>query len=601
LQHFIFLSIEISGRAFLFWPLRTVEAGREVKMHLVATLIYWVIVALWLGVLGAVLIYYRRNPQIFGTTRLLLFVVALDTCRNIVENIYFGLFFGSGYGFFPARIAGVLGNPALLLIPKLFNVAAGCFVIGVLLMRWLPKAVLERGNSERLSASIELQATVDGLKAEAKIHHMTMHDGLTNLPNRLLFREKIENRLADLSRDQKFAVFCLDLDRFKSVNDTLGHRLGDKLLQQVAVRMNECMREGDILARLGGDEFAILQGGVKQPNDAITLADRLIQTVSAQFDLDGHQAVVGVSLGITIAPTDTADPDQLLKNADMAMFRAKSEGRGSYRFFEAEMDRLLQGRRALELDLRKALVNGEFELYYQPLVNLAKQKITGFEAIIRWNHPERGLIAPLDFIPLAEETTLIVPIGEWVLRQACAEAMKWPGQLAVAVNLSPAQFRMRNPSQMVISALAQSGLPAQRLELEITESVLLADNAATLEILHQLRILGVRIAMDDFGTGYSSLSYLQSFPFDKIKIDRSFVHNLASNKNSTAIIRAVTALGNSLGMTTTGEGVETQEELECLLEEGCTEAQGYFFSKPIPAREVLTLLSEQRAFAKAAA
>jgi EAL domain-containing protein (putative c-di-GMP-specific phosphodiesterase class I) len=308
-----------------------------------------------------------------------------------------------------------------------------------------------------------------------------------------------------------------------------------------------------------------------------------------------------MSIGITIAPTGTADSDQLLKNVDMAMSRAKSEGRGSYRFFEAEMDRLLQGRRALELDLRKALVNDEFELYYQPLVNLAKQKITGFEAIIRWNHPERGLIAPLDFIPLAEETALIVPIGEWVLRQACAEAMKWPGQPAVAVNLSPAQFRMRNPSQMVISALAQSGLPAQRLELEITESVLLADNASTLEILHQLRILGVRIAMDDFGTGYSSLSYLQSFPFDKIKIDRSFVHNLASNKNSTAIIRAVTTLANSLGMMTTGEGVETQEELECLLKEGCTEAQGYFFSKPIPARKVLTLLSEQRVFVKAPA
>ena len=301
-----------------------------------------------------------------------------------------------------------------------------------------------------------------------------------------------------------------------------------------------------------------------------------------------------MSIGITIAPTDTADPDQLLKNADMAMFRAKSEGRGSYRFFEAEMDRLLQGRRTLELDLRKALVNGEFELYYQPLVNLAKQKIIGFEAIIRWNHPERGLIAPLDFIPLAEETTLIVPIGEWVLRQACAEAMKWPGQLVVAVNLSPAQFRMRNPSQMVISALAQSGLPAQRLELEITESVLLADNASTLEILHQLRILGVRIAMDDFGTGYSSLSYLWRFPFHRIKIDQSFVRRLGSREDCTAIFRSVTALGLDLRMAVTAEGVETQPQFDALARIGCTDVQGFLFSPAVPGPMVIDLVRTLR-------
>jgi diguanylate cyclase (GGDEF)-like protein len=438
-------------------------------------------------------------------------------------------------------------------------------------------------------------------KTEAKISHMALHDALTNLPNRLFFHEQIENRLAHLSRDQNFAVLCLDLDRFKTVNDSLGHPYGDKLLRQVAERMSGCLREGDSIARMGGDEFAIVQGSIKQPHDAIMLAARLCEIVNAPFDLDGHHVAVGVSIGIAIAPTDATDADQLLKNADMALYRAKADGRGTYRFFEPEMDALMRARRVLELDLRKALVNGEFELYYQPLVNIKQEEISGFEALIRWNHPERGLVAPLDFIPLAEETALIIPIGEWVLRQACAEAMKWPDHITIAVNLSPAQFKVRNLSQMVVSALAQSGLAAERLELEITESALLEDSDATLEILHRLRGLGVRISMDDFGTGYSSLSYLRSFPFDKIKIDRSFVHDLASNADSKAIIRAVTGLGTSLGITTTGEGVETQEELEYLKREGCTEAQGYFFSKPKPAGEVLKLLSKQGVIAKAVA
>jgi diguanylate cyclase (GGDEF)-like protein len=438
-------------------------------------------------------------------------------------------------------------------------------------------------------------------KADAKISHMALHDALTNLPNRLLFREQMVDRLAHLSRDQQFAVLCLDLDGFKRVNDTLGHPFGDKLLQQVAARMSECLREGDSIARLGGDEFVILQGNIKQPNDAIILAERVFEVTSAPFDLDGQQVVIGVSIGIAIGPTDAADPDHLLKNADMALYRAKADGRGTYRFFEPEMDALMQARRTLEIDLRKALANGEFELYYQPLVNLERQEVSCFEALIRWNHPERGLVAPLEFIPLAEQTALIVPIGEWVLRQACSEAMKWPPQISVAVNLSPAQFRMRNLPQVVMSALAQSGLPAQRLEFEITESVLLVDNELTLDILHQLRKLGVRISMDDFGIGYSSLSYLQSFPFDKIKIDRSFVHNLASSADSRAIIRAVAGLGSSLGMATTGEGVETQEELDYLKAQGCTEAQGYFYSRPRPAGDTLELLSKQSVVAKAVA
>ena len=294
-------------------------------------------------------------------------------------------------------------------------------------------------------------------KAEEKIAHMALHDALTNLPNRLFFREQLETRLTQLPPDQKFAVLCLDLDRFKTVNDTLGHLFGDMLLRQVAERITGCLREGDILARLGGDEFAILQGSIKQPSDVIALADRTCEAANAPFDLDGHQVVVGVSIGIAIAPTDAVDADQLLKNADMALYRAKAEGRGAYRFFEPEMDALMQARRVLEVDLRKALVNGEFEVYYQPIVDLENQAVTAVEALVRWNHPERGLVAPLEFIPLAEETGLIVPIGEWVLRQACSEAAKWPSHISLAVNLSPAQFKMRNLSQVVIGALAQSG------------------------------------------------------------------------------------------------------------------------------------------------
>jgi len=439
------------------------------------------------------------------------------------------------------------------------------------------------------------------VRAEAKMSHMAMHDVLTNLPNRLLFRETIESRLAHLARDQKFAVLCLDLDNFKSVNDTLGHGFGDNLLCQVAERLSHCLRESDSVARLGGDEFAILQASISEPSETTSLMARIIEVIGAPFDLDGHQVVVGVSIGVALAPADGADSNQILKRADMALYRAKAEGRDTYRFFEPEMDARMQARRALELDLRKAVTNGEFELYYQPLINLKTGQISGFEALIRWNQPDRGIILPGDFIPLAEETALIVPIGEWVLRQACAEAAKWPSHISIAVNLSPAQFKTGNITQTVINALAHSGLPAGRLELEITESVLLLNSESTLNTLHQLRAMGVRISMDDFGTGYSSLSYLRSFPFDKIKIDRSFVHNLSSNENSMAIIRAVTGLGNSLGMTTTGEGVETSEELDYLRREGCTEAQGYFFSEARPAKEVYALLAAQAVTAKAVA
>jgi diguanylate cyclase (GGDEF)-like protein len=438
-------------------------------------------------------------------------------------------------------------------------------------------------------------------RAEAKISHMATHDALTNLPNRLLFREQIENRLTQFARDQKFALLCLDLDGFKNVNDTLGHPFGDQLLRQVGERLRNCLREGDWVARLGGDEFAILQGSITQPTDTTSLMTRIIEVISAPFDLEDHQVVIGVSIGVAIAPTDSADSDQLLKSADLALYRAKADGRGTYRFFEPEMDARMQTRRAMEVDLRKALVNDEFEVYYQPLMNMKTELICGFEALIRWNHPSRGIIAPPDFIPLAEETALIVPIGEWVLRQACAEATKWPSDISIAVNLSPAHFKMPGLYQIVFNTLAYSGLAANRLELEITESVLLVNSKSTLDTLRRLRALGARISMDDFGTGYSSLSYLRSFPFNKIKIDQSFVHDLSINKDSMAIIRAVVGLGNSLGMVTTAEGVETQEELEYLKREGCTEAQGYLFGKARPAKGVATLLANQAAKIKAVA
>jgi predicted signal transduction protein with EAL and GGDEF domain len=362
-------------------------------------------------------------------------------------------------------------------------------------------------------------------------------------------------------------------------------------LAAASERIRKCLRDSDVVARLGGDEFAILQRGTAQPDGATALAERLLETISAPYQIDDHQVVVGTSIGVSIAPTDADDPDLLLKNADLALYRAKADGRGTYRYFEPGMDSRMQARRALELDLRRALANQEFELYYQPLVNVESEAVIGFEALVRWHHPTRGLVMPNDFIPLAEESWLILPLGEWVLRQACADAAKWPDHVHVAVNLSPLQFKNRTLVGLVVNALAASRLPPNRLELEITETVLLNDNEATLTALNQLRLLGVRIAMDDFGTGYSSLSYLRSFPFDKIKIDRSFIRELTAKDDSMAIIRAVTGLGHSLGMLTTAEGVETRDQFERLKREGCNEVQGYLFGAPRPLHEAEKLMA----------
>jgi diguanylate cyclase (GGDEF)-like protein len=440
---------------------------------------------------------------------------------------------------------------------------------------------------------VTFEDITERLLAEEKIRRMAHHDALTNLLNRVSFYEQMTSVLDHLRRDESIAVISLDLDKFKAVNDTLGHPIGDLLLQTAAERMESCVRSEDILARLGGDEFAIVQVPSAEPSNITALAARLIEVVGAPYDLGGHQVVVGTSVGIAIAPADGNEPDVLMKNADLALYRAKADGGGVFRFFESEMDARMQERRALELDLRKAVVNGEFNLLYQPIIDVETGQITSFEALIRWQHPERGMIPPLEFIPIAEETGLIVPIGEWVLNQACCEAERWPKQVTVAVNVSPAQFKSRNLIPTVISALAKSGLSPSRLELEITELVLMQETDGAIGILHQLHDLGVKIAMDDFGTGYSSLGYLRSFPFDRIKIDQSFIQDLPGKADSLAIVRAVVGMSSSLGIRTTAEGVETKEQLASLTMEGCDEFQGFLFSSPRPAEEIERLLRDQ--------
>jgi diguanylate cyclase (GGDEF)-like protein len=432
-------------------------------------------------------------------------------------------------------------------------------------------------------------------QSEVKIEYMAHHDSLTDLANRVLLNGRLEQALGHrIHREEIVAVHHLDLDQFKAVNDTFGHLAGDKLLKIVADRLRGLVRDTDTIARMGGDEFVIVQGPIRDPAEATSLAQRIIALISEPYDIDGHQAVIGASIGIAVGPGDGLRPDKLLRNADLALYRAKGDGRGTFRFFEPAMDLQMQTRRIMEQDLRKALAAGEFELYYQPVVNLASNEISGFEALIRWNHPEKGTVAPATFIPLAEEIGFIVPIGEWVIRQACATAAQWPGDLHVAVNISAVQFRSPGLMQVIVGALAASGLHPTRLEIEITETVLLQNKETTLALLHQLRALGIRIAMDDFGTGYSSLTYLQCFPFDKIKIDRSFVKDITENPGSLNIVRAVAALANGMGMTATAEGVETSEQLDKITSEGCTEMQGYLFSKPLPATEIERLFLSGR-------
>jgi diguanylate cyclase (GGDEF)-like protein len=389
------------------------------------------------------------------------------------------------------------------------------------------------------------------------------------------------------------AILCLDLDQFKSVNDALGHPIGDELLKLVGDRLRGCTREPDTVARLGGDEFAIIMTQMQQPADAAALSKRIRDSIVKPYQIDGHQIVTDISIGISVAPFDATESDPLLRNADMALYGAKADGRGTYRFFEPEMNTRMKARRELEMDLRKALVSKEFELHYQPLVNLQTNDVNAFEALLRWNHATRGMVSPADIIPIAEETGLIVPLGEWVLNTACTEAVNWPDHIKVAVNLSPAQLNNRNLLCMVKDALANSGMSASKLQLEITESVLLQNTFAALATLHDLRKLGVQIALDDFGTGYSSLSYLRSFPFDKIKIDRSFIQDVSNGAEPFAIVNAVAGLAKCLNMISTAEGVETQQQLETLQAIGCTEMQGYLFSRARPANEISQFFTQR--------
>ncbi|MCU4181171.1 PAS-domain containing protein [Bosea sp. BH3] len=428
--------------------------------------------------------------------------------------------------------------------------------------------------------------------AEQRIEHMAHHDILTDLPNRALFRERMADGLTRALRSGKpMAVICLDLDRFKLVNDTLGHPLGDKLLRAVASRLGKAIRPADTIARLGGDEFAILMHATSVGAVA-TLAERLVRIMSSPFTIDGHKISTGLSIGIAMAPSDGTTADHLMKCADLALYRAKAEGRNAYRFFESDMSAQVEARRALEVDLRQALANDEFHLVFQPLVRAENRALTGFEALLRWSHPLRGSVSPAQFIPIAEETGLILPIGEWVLREACREAARWPEPIRVSVNLSPIQFRGHSLVAMVRRVLAEAGLAPSRLELEITEAILLRNDEATIAELHELRALGIRIVMDDFGIGYSSLSYLRSFPFDKIKIDRSFIADLDGNKDNVAIIRAVADLGASLAIDTTAEGVETLQQFETIRACGCTEVQGYLISRPCRATEIVSFIND---------
>jgi diguanylate cyclase (GGDEF)-like protein len=425
-------------------------------------------------------------------------------------------------------------------------------------------------------------------RAEEQAHR----DPLTNLPNRLMFRKYMRQALCRADADSRVALLYLDLDGFKVVNDTLGHPVGDDLLRAVAARLRHCVRETDLVARIGGDEFIVVQMDAPQPDTGIELSERLIRTMQAPFAIQSHQILIGTSIGIAVAAAAAAEADSLLRDADIALYVAKAEGRGSWRAFRPEMDQQMQARRRLEAELRCAVAEKQFEVFYQPLLQAGTGNLAGFEALLRWNHPERGSVSPTEFIPLAEETALIKPLGAWVLEKACRDAAQWPVLLKIAINLSPAQFVKGKLVDEVKHALEISGLAAARLELEITESVLLQNSDETLQLLNQLRALGVQISMDDFGTGYSSLSYLRRFLFDKIKIDQSFVRTLSEGKGSLEIIRAVVGLGRALSMKVLAEGVETSEQLAALQAEGCDEVQGFLFSRPVPLHETWRAIAD---------
>jgi len=427
---------------------------------------------------------------------------------------------------------------------------------------------------------------------DAKISHMAHYDSLTDLPNRALFRDRLERSLAAMKADEQLAVLYIDVDEFKGINDSLGHPVGDELLKSIAARLCSCAGSEDFVARLGGDEFAVFRPHVGNRDDLRPLINKIHDAIRRPAECLGHHVVVDASIGIAFASNAMRDLDQLVKNADLALYEAKSGGRRTWRFFETAMEERANARRTGEIELRKAIRDNELEVHYQPILDFKTESIVGCEALIRWRHPERGMISPAQFVPVAEDTGLINEIGEWVLRSACTMAASWPAHTAIAVNVSPAQFREPGFALKVVSALAASGLAAQRLELEVTETVLINDDETTLAVLNELRALGVKIALDDFGTGYSSLSHLQRFPFDKIKIDRSFVRNVAWSQDSAAIVRAVVDIAGVRNIATTAEGVETVEQKDALRALGCVQMQGYLFSAARPAAEIAALFAD---------
>ena len=427
-----------------------------------------------------------------------------------------------------------------------------------------------------------------------RISRMAHYDALTDLPNRVLMREYLEHRTAHLANGTPFAVLYIDVDEFKGVNDAHGHEIGDQLLRHVSMCLRRCTGPDDLAARLGGDEFALIKSGARDVSELTELAERILGILRTPFDCKGRRLQANVSIGIAMAPEHADDVDELLRLADLAMYAAKTDGRRTFRIFAPEYDAKAKQRRALETDLRDALDRGEFEIQYQPLLDLVTDAVTGCEALIRWRHPGRGMVSPADFIPVAEEAGLITEIGEWVLKTACAEAATWPAEIRVAVNVSPVQFRSGTLALKVAKVLAETGLAADRLELEVTETVLIRDDEEALTVLQQLRCLGVRIALDDFGTGYSSLSYLHRFPFDKIKIDRSFVSAMGEAEDSSAIVNAVVQMAAARRMDTTAEGVETTEQRDILRRLGCSEMQGYLFSPAVSPAGLQRIFATRR-------
>jgi diguanylate cyclase (GGDEF)-like protein/PAS domain S-box-containing protein len=464
---------------------------------------------------------------------------------------------------------------------------------GLRFLRTRMIVVCDDNQQPQYLLGISEDVTDQKLKSE-RIRHMAHHDGLTDLANRALFRQRLDAAMAEYRSTRRgLVLFFIDLDGFKRLNDTLGHPTGDAVLRLLAERLRRCAQEGDTVARLGGDEFAIVHPVLPTSKSPTAMATELVRSIARPYDVGGSRLTLTASVGISIADADCQEPDRMLKNADVALYRAKTDGRNAFRFYDSSMDNHLETKRTLERAVRDALTRGEFEVHYQPIVDVRSERICGYEALLRWRHREKGLLPPSEFIGIAEEVGFIVPLGEWVLRKACDDAADWPPYLRLAVNISPAQCTAAL-TQTVMNALAASRLPPDRLELEITESALLQDNDTTLSTLHQLRKLGVRIAMDDFGTGYSSLSYLRSFPFDKIKIDKSFVKDVLVHPESLAIVRAVAGLGVSFGVPTTAEGVETREQFEQIRDAGCTQCQGYYYGHAIPNDEVMRALHQRR-------